>query len=279
MSISIIVDTLCDVPKVFLKKYNIIVMPLTVHFGEESFLDGVDITAEEFFSKLEKASELPKTSQVTPIEFIKTFSNEIEKGNKVLTILGSSKLSGTFNSAVLAKEEMKSSDIYIIDSEAISLGAGMLVIKAARLIEENKPIEEIFNLIQIAKKRMKHYIVLGSLKYIYKGGRISLSASVLGSVLNIKPILTVIDGRLDMLEKTRGMKKAVTTLLNIIENNKYDLNNKIIGINHSVYPEFADYLEEKIRSKYAVKEIIRGEVGSVIGTHAGPNCIAIYFEE
>ncbi len=279
MSISIVIDTLCDVPKAFIKKYGITVMPLTVHFGDESYLDGVDITPEEFFNKLSKANELPKTSQVTPAEFQKVFEKEIKKGKKVLTILGSSKLSGTHDSAVMAKEELSSGDIYIIDSESISLGAGMLVIKAARLIEEGKSIEEVFSVIQESKKKMKHLIILGELKYIYKGGRISLSSSVLGSVLNIKPMLTVIDGKLEMLERSRGMKKAIFALLDIIKNNGYDLNNKTIGINHSICPEYADFIEQMIKSEYDIKEIIRGEVGSVIGTHAGPNCVAVYFEE
>lgn len=279
MSITIVADTLCDVPKIFVDKYDIKVMPLTVHFGEESFSDGIDITPEEFFYKLSKASELPKTSQVTPAEFSKIFKKELEKGNKVLTILGSSQLSGTYSSAVMAKEELESDDIFIIDSESISLGAGMLVIKAARLIEEGKTFEEVYYAIHKSKKGVKHFIVLGELKYIYKGGRISLSSSVLGSVLNIKPILTVSEGKLEMIGKARGMKKAISNVLDIIKNNNYDLNNKIVGINHSVCEEYAYYIEQKISSGYKVKEIIRGKVGSVIGTHAGPNCVAVYFEE
>ena len=277
MPICIMTDTLCDVPQEFVKRYNIKVMPLTVHFGEESFLDGIDITAEEFFDKLAKANELPKTSQVTPSEFLKEFKEELEKGNTILAILGSSDLSGTYNSAVLAKEELGSDSIYIIDSEAITLGAGLLVIKAVRLAEEGKSVEDIFNIIEAVKKTMKHFFIIGDLKYIYKGGRISFSSSVLGSILNIKPILTVKDGKLEMIDKTRGMKKAISILMDMIKSKGWSLNNKIVGINHSICPEYADYIEQQIKSEYNVKEFIRGEVGSVIGTHAGPNCVAFYF--
>ena len=279
MSTYIIADTMCDVPREYIDKYNIKIMPLTVHFGEESYLDGIDITPEQFFNKLEKSVELPKTSQVTPVEFSKVFKEELNKGNKILAILGSSHLSGTHDSAILAKEELGSKDIFIIDSEAISLGAGMLVIKAAELAKEGKPAEEIYQIIEESKKKMRHLIVIGNLKYIYKGGRISFTSSVLGSVLNIKPILTVREGKLEMIDKTRGMKKAIAILLDTLKKNGLSLDNKIIGINHSICPEYADYIEQQIKLEYSVSEIIRGEVGSVIGTHAGPNCVAFYFEE
>lgn len=278
MSIRIIADTMCDVPIEFVKKYNIRVMPLKVHFGEESFLDGIDITAEEFFDRLAKADELPKTSQVTPSEFIKVFNEELGKGNTIITILGSSYLSGTYNSAILAKQQLGRENIHIIDSRAITLGAGMLVIKAARLAEEGKSPSEILKSIEMSKKRMKHFFVIGNLKYLYKGGRISLSASVIGSILNIKPILTVKNGKLEMIEKTRGIKKAISMMMDMIKENNWNLNDKIIGINHTLCSEHADYIEEIISNEYHVKEVIRGEVGSVVGTHAGPGCVALYFE-
>lgn len=278
MSICIMTDTMCDVPIEFVSKYNIRVMPLTVHFGEESFLDGVDITTEEFFERLVKTDELPKTSQVTPLQFNKAFNEELERGNTVIAVLGSSQLSGTYSSAILSKQNLGSEKIYIIDSEAVTLGAGMLVIKAARLAEEGKSAEEIVEIIEDSKKKMKQFFIIGNLKYIYKGGRISFSESVIGSILNIKPILTVKDGKLEMIEKTRGVKKAASIVLEMIKDKGWSLNDKIIGINHTLCPEYADYIEELINNEYNVKEIIRGQVGSVIGTHAGPGCLAFYFE-
>lgn len=278
MSICIMTDTMCDVPKEFVKRYNIKVMPLKVHFGEESFLDGIDITAEEFFERLAKADELPKTSQVTPLEFVKAFSEELEKENTVIAVLGSSHLSGTYNSAVIANEQLENRNIHVIDSEAITLGAGMLVIKAARLAEEGKSAEDIVRIIEESKKRMKQFLIIGDLKYIYKGGRISFSSSVIGSVLNIKPILTMTDGKLEMIEKSRGVKKAISILLDMIKDKGWTFNDKIIGINHTLCPEYADYIEELIKDEYHVKEIIRGKVGAVVGTHAGPGCVAFYFE-
>lgn len=278
MAITILTDTLCDVPNEFVEKYNIRVLPLTVNFGEESYRDGIDITADEFFRKLEDSEELPKTSQINPPKFESVFKEELKRNNTVVAILGSSELSGTYNSAVIAKNNLESHNIYIIDSKAVTLGAGLLVIKAARLADEGKSVEDIVKAIEEAKNNMKQYFVIGSLKYLYKGGRISLSVSVLGSILNIKPLITVIDGKLEMMEKTRGVKKAIAIMMNTIKNNGWTLDNKVVGINHTVCHEYAEYVEETINKLYKPKEIIRGEVGSVIGTHAGPGCVALHFE-
>ena len=278
MAITILTDTMCDVPREFVEKYNIKVLPLLVNFGEESFRDGIDITVDEFFKRLETSQELPTTSQINPPQFESIFKEEIGKNNTIIGILGSSKLSGTYNSAMIAKNMVANDKIHIIDSEAVTLGAGMLVIKAARLAQEGRTSEEIVKEIEKSKKRLKQFFIVGNLKYLYKGGRISLSASVLGSILNIKPIITTVNGKLEMLEKTRGVKKAISILMDMIKDNGWSLNDKIIGINHTICPEYADYVEELINMEYKPREIIRGEVGSVVGTHAGPGCVALHFE-
>lgn len=278
MAIRIITDTMCDVPEYCIKRYNIRVMPLTVHFGEETYKDGVDLTLDEFLKKLEESETMPTTSQVPPLEFYETFKEETDKGNSIVAILGSSELSGTYNSAVVAKEQLKEADIHVIDSGGVTLGAGMLVIKAARLAEQGLSSEEIAKNIEESKQRMKYILVVDTLKYLHKGGRLSLSASVLGSILNIKPILTMKDGKLELFEKARGIKKALSIVMDTIKDNGWSLDDKIIGINHIADPEHMRILEEYITKEYKVKEIIRGEVGSVVATHGGPGAVAIYFE-
>lgn len=278
MAITILTDTMCDVPQEYVERYNIRVLPLMVNFGEESFRDGIDITPDEFFKRLEASEQLPKTSQINPPQFESLFREEIGNNNAVIGILGSSKLSGTYNSAMIAKNMVDNVDIHIIDSKAVTLGAGLLVIKAARLAQEGRTAEEIVSEIEEAVKRLKQFFIIGNLKYLYKGGRIPLSASVIGSIFNIKPIITTVDGKLEMLEKTRGIKKAISVMMDMIDGKGWTLDGKIIGINHSLCTEHADYIEEIINTKYKTKEIIRGEVGSVIGTHAGPGCVALHFE-
>lgn len=276
--IKIITDSICDVPKEYAKKYGIRVMPLTVHFGDESYKDGVDFTLEEFLAKLEKADVLPTTSQVTPAAFLKVYKKEISSGNKIISIHASSQLSGTYNSALLAKEQIGSKDIEVIDTEAITMGAGILAIKAARLAEEGLTQEKIVEEIERSKNRVKHMLIVGTLKYLHKGGRLSLSASVAGSILNIKPILTVVHGKLELFEKARGMKKAIAVIMNTIKENNWTLDDKIIGINHIADPDHLNMLEEELTGEYNIKEIIKGEAGSVIATHGGPGAVALYFE-
>jgi len=269
---------MCDVPQEYVERYNIRVLPLLVNFGEESFRDGIDITPDDFFRRLENSEQLPTTSQINPPQFECVFREEIGNNNTVIAILGSSKLSGTFNSAMIAKDMVDSDNIHIIDSKAVTLGAGLLVIKAAKLAQEGRTAEEIVSEIEEATNRLKQFFIIGNLKYLYKGGRISLSASVLGSILNIKPIVTTVDGKLEMQEKTRGMKRAISVIMDMIEEKGWTLNDKVIGINHSICAEDAYYFEEVINAKYKPKEIIRGGVGSVVGTHAGPGCVALHFE-
>jgi len=278
MAVKIITDTMCDVPKGLAEKYGIRIMPLTVHFGEESYKDGIEITTEDFYSKLESSENLPTTSQVPPIEFLEVFKEELDMGNEIICINGSSKMSGTYNSAVLAKNQLESDNIHVIDSEGVTMGAGLLAIKAARLAEQGMSIGDIVSEIRESVKRMKYFYIVDTLKYLHKGGRISISAAVLGSILNIKPIITIKDGKLELIDKSRGIKKAIATAIDIIKENGWTLENKVIGINHTIAPENLALLEEYLLREYKVKEIIRGEVGSVVATHAGPGAVAFYFE-
>jgi DegV family protein with EDD domain len=278
MAVRIITDTMCDVPKDMADRYSIRIMPLTVHFGDESYKDGIDITKEQFYNKLEASQNLPTTSQVPPIEFLDVFKTELEKGNDVICINGSSQMSGTYNSALLAKNQLESDKIFVIDSEGVTMGAGMLSIKAARLAEQGVSTEDIVNEIRESVNRMKYFYIVDTLKYLHKGGRISLSASVLGSILNIKPIITIKDGKLELIDKARGIKKALSATFDIIRDNGWTLENKVVGINHTISPENFALLEEHLVKNYNVKEIIRGEVGSVVATHAGPGAVAMYFE-
>lgn len=278
MAVKIITDSMCDVPTGMAEQYDIRIMPLTVHFGNESFKDGIGISKEEFYSKLETCDELPTTSQVPPIEFLTAFKEELDNGNEIICINGSSQLSGTYNSAILAKVQLESEKIHIIDSEGVTMGAGLLAIKAARLAEQGMTSTDIEVEIRNSVKRMRYFYIVDTLKYLHKGGRISLSASVLGSILNIKPILTIKEGKLEMIDKARGIKNALSATFDIIENNGWTLENKVVGINHTISPKNFALLEQYLTKNYKVKEIIRGEVGSVVATHAGPGAVAIYFE-
>lgn len=278
MGIKIITDSICDVPRKYVERYGIKVIPLTVNFADESYKDGVELTLEEFLAKLEKSEVLPTTSQVPPAAFIEAYKEEIASGNKVISIHGSSHLSGTCSSAVMVREQIGKEDIHVIDSMGISLGAGLLVIKAARLAEEGLEAEEIVKQIEASRQKMKSFFILDTLKYLHKGGRLSLSASLLGSVLNIKPIITLVDGKLDLFEKTRGMKRAISAVMSTIKDKGWSMDGKVVGLNHIANPEHRDIMEEELKKEFNIKEIIRGEAGTVIATHGGPGAVAVHFE-
>jgi DegV family protein with EDD domain len=278
MGIKIITDSMCDVPLEYIKRYGIRVIPLTVNFGDETYKDGIDLTMEEFLAKLEKAELLPTTSQVPPGSFLEVFKEETDHGNVVISIHGSSQMSGTYNSAVMARDQLGGENVHVIDSMAITLGAGILVIKAARLAEEGLSPEEIVKEIEDSKQRLKSLLILDTLKYLHMGGRLSLSAAIAGSILNVKPILTVNNGKIELCGKARGIKKSISAVMDMLKENGWSLENKVIGINHIADPQHMKMLEDELRIKYKIKEIIRGEVGSVVATHGGPGAVAFYFE-
>ncbi len=278
MKIKIITDSMSDIPKKIQDELNIRVIPLTVHFGEKTYIDGIDINSEKFFNLLDLASTLPTTSQVPPGEFEKAFREELKTYDKLIVINGSSKLSGTYNSARIAASEFNDGDVTVIDSLLVTFALGFLVIKAARMIKHGKSAEEIIREVEYSRQRIRCLFAVDTLKYLLKGGRLSLVQAIAGSILNVKPILTMIDGELKVIEKARGMKKALLYIESYAHENNIKLDGKIIGINHAIQKSAADMLEKDMKSKYKIKEVLRSEVGSVVGTHSGPGCVAAYFE-
>ena len=274
--IRVVTDSVSDIPKELAAELNIEVLPLIVNFGEKSYRDGVDLTSEDFFQLMKETSILPTTSQVAPGDFIRVFEDNIQKGNSVIVILISSQLSGTFSSAVAARKIVERGDIEIIDSQGVTFGQGLIVVEAARMAKKGCGKEEILKRVLYMKDHMQYKFVLDTLEYLHKGGRLSATSAFVGNLLNIKPILTVKDGKLVLEDKVRGRKKALKWLTDWIESNNIDLSNQTIGINHSNDEAFAHELIEIIKHKYEVKEIITSKVGCVVGTHAGPGAVAMY---
>ena len=277
MKIKVITDSVSDIPKKLVDDLNIRVVPLSVHFGNDVYRDGVDLTSEEFFEKLKNADKLPTTSQVTPGEFIEVFSEELLENEALIVILMSSKMSGTYNAAIKAKEYLENDNIYVLDSKAISFGYGMMVIEAARMTLKGKKIEEIVSRVQYMSENMQYFFVVDTLEYLLKGGRLSKTEAVLGKVLNIKPIITIEDGVLKSLGKVRGRKRAIKWIQNWLDESNIDFSTRNIGLFHATSKENLNELRILIEENYDFKEILESEVGTVVGTHSGPGCIAISF--
>ena len=276
MKTRIIVDSTADLFTEL--KSRVDVVPLTVHFGEEEYLDGVTIDHKTFYEKLIESDVLPTTSQATPDSFIKEFQKIKENGDSAVVITISSKLSGTYQSAVIATEDFD--NIYIVDSGSAAIGSGILAERALKLADDGMNAREIAKLLNEEKEKIVIIALFDTLEYLKKGGRISKTAAFAGSVLNIKPVLSVIDGEITVLGKARGSKMGNNLLVEEIEKvGGVDFEKPVLlgftGLSDALllkYIEDSKYLWEK-----GLKDIRYTAIGSVIGTHAGPGAIAAAF--
>lgn len=277
MSIRIVIDSTSDVTNEIIEKYNLKMVPLTVNFENESFLDKVELSSAEFFEKLAKSEKLPTTSQVSPGAFVEAFSEILLEGDQVLGIFLASEFSGTYDSARIAKDMIGSDNIRIIDSRSVCLGTFALILEAIELVNKNKTIDAIVSELEKAKENIVAVAGLDTLKYLEKGGRLSKGQAVVGSLLNIKPIIEIKDGKLAVIEKIRGKNKTIKWFDEWIEKNNYDLSDKTVLLFHARSEEQLKILRDTIEEKYKIKNIIEQEIGSVIGTHTGPGVLGIGF--
>ncbi|SHH28707.1 DegV family protein [Tepidibacter thalassicus] len=276
--VKIVTDSVSDLPKEYIEKYNINVIPLKIIFGEEMYKDRVDITPEKVLERIEKNNEFPKTSQITPFEFVEVFDDLTKDGDEVLAILMSSKMSGTYNSALIAKNELSDRNIEVVDSKAITLGYGLIVIEAAKMAKEGKSLDEIKKRAEEMVDKMEYLMVVDSLEYAYKGGRISKTQYVLSNFLNIKPIVTLKDGEMVVKNKVRGRKKVLRWIIEYLESNNINLDDKVIGINHVNDIEYLEKLKSMLVEKFNPKEIVISDVGCTVAVYSGLSAIALYFE-
>lgn len=277
MGIRIVIDSTSDVTDEIIEKYNLKMVPLTVNFENESFLDKVELSSSEFFEKLEKAEKLPTTSQVSPGAFVEAFSEILLEGDQILGIFLASEFSGTYDSARIAKDMIGSDNIRIIDSRSVCLGTFSLILEAIRLVNEKKTIDQIVAELEATKDKVVAIAGLDTLKYLEKGGRLSKGQAVVGSILNIKPVIEIKDGKLAVIEKVRGKNKTIKWIDEWIEKNNYDLSDKTVLLFHARSYDQLKVLRETIEEKYKIKEIIEQEIGPVIGTHAGPGVLGVSF--
>ena len=276
MKTRIIIDSTMDLSPELKSKVSIV--PLTVHFGDEEYIDGVTIDHKAFYEKLVETDVHPSTSQATPDAFIKEYEKAKAAGEGAVVITLSSKLSGTYQSAQIAAEDYE--NVFLVDSGSVTIGGGILVEYALRLLNEGLEAKEIAEKLEEAKERIIIIALVDTLEYLKKGGRISKTVAFAGAVLNIKPVLAVEDGEITILGKARGSKMGNNLLVQEIE--------KSGGVNFGM-PVLLGYsgLSDALLLKYiedsnslwegGLDEIHYTSIGSVIGTHAGPGAIAAAF--
>ena len=272
--IKIITDSTADLPQELYDKYDIEVLPVVINFGEESYLDRVDINAEMLLKRMEQEKELPTTGQIIPNRFIDCYKKYLDQGYKIITILMSSAMSGTYQSACIAKNTIESDDIFIVDSQNIAPALGILVLKACALLEKSYTAEEIVKELEEDKNKVETRMCFESLDNLIKGGRISKTAGVVGTVLGVKLVLNIKDGLMSVKDKVRGSKKACKKIIADFEEVELDSDVPVLLVyasNIEIKKDFVEYLEGN-NIKY-----IECPLGSTVCVHSGPHCCGLVF--
>ncbi|RDY23746.1 DegV family protein [Romboutsia maritimum] len=271
----IVCDGLADIPQKLINEYDIDVVPLSIVFGDKEYMDGIDITKEEFYKMLRENEVLPKTSQVTYAHFREVFEKYIKEGKKILYIGGSSNMSGTYQSAVMAKNDIDG-EIYTFDSLSASIGMSAIVLSAARLLKEERTIEEIIEHITYIKENISVLFTVDNLEYLQKGGRLSLAKATIGNLLNIKPILGIEEGYIKLNSQARGKKQVISKLVESIKNNHgVDLDGKQVVIGCGDNDKDIELLKNELNKQCSISDIISVKMGSCICAHTGPAILGI----
>lgn len=277
MSIRIITDSTCDIPAAEGQKLGIKIVPLTVSFGDQSFKDGVDLTPAMFYSMLKTSKVMPTTSQISVGAFIEAFSDpSIGPEDEVLVITISSKLSGTYQSACIAKNSVENRSITIIDSQSVSYGLALLVKHALKLRDMGLPLSEIVHQIDTVKTRLKVYATFATLKYLHKGGRLSGAGAIAGTVLGIKPIIEVKNGEIIVASKQKGAKAAYRWIGEQIKQYGVADNTTTYFLKADAEKEIEEFMGEAGRICPIPNAAVR-DIGVVVGTHVGNGGVGVAF--
>ncbi|MGG0124562.1 DegV family protein [Bacillus paranthracis] len=281
MGVKIITDSAADLPVELLQAYDIDLIPLRVYDeAETEYLDGVTLESVTLLQKMREGA-VYRTSLPSLETFQEKFVSYAKEGNPCIYLAFSSELSGTYQSSVLIKEEVKETyanlDLEIIDTKCASLGQGLVVLEAAKMAKDGASKEDILKRIDFLMNHMEHIFTVADLQYLVRGGRLSKVAGFIGGLLNIKPILNVEEGKLVPLEKVRGKKKVLGRIVDIMEERGKELKGQTIGITHGDDLETAEALKALITERFGCEVFIVNTIGAAIGAHTGPGVITLFF--
>ncbi|MFC9448226.1 DegV family protein [Bacillus cereus] len=281
MGVKIITDSAADLPVELLQAYDIDLIPLRVYDeAETEYLDGVTLESVTLLQKMREGA-VYRTSLPSLETFQEKFVSYAKEGNSCIYLAFSSELSGTYQSSVVIKEEVKETyadlDLEIIDTKCASLGQGLVVLVAAKMAKDGASKEDILNRVAFLMNHMEHIFTVADLQYLVRGGRLSKVAGFIGGLLNIKPILNVEEGKLVPLEKVRGKKKVLSRIVDIMEERGKDLKGQTIGMTHGDDLETAEALKALITERFGCEVFIVNTIGAAIGAHTGPGVITLFF--
>jgi len=276
--VKIAVDSTLDLSKELIEEFDIDVWPLTLSFGpNEVYYDGIDITTEELYQKVEEKKVLPKTSAATPGELYKIFKQYLDDGYDLIYTGIGSKLSSSYNNAMMAREELEAEDrIEVIDSGNLSTGIGLLVLKACKYRDEGLNVHEIADEVRKFVPLVKSQFLVKTLDYLHKGGRCSGVAKLLGNILKIKPLIVVRDGSMSVGAKPRGkMINCISSLIDMLKEDLGNIDEDFVFVTHSIADEEAAILVPQVKTLCPGMRVEETRAGGIISTHCGPGTIGI----
>lgn len=276
--IAIVTDSTAYLPTDTIHKFGITVVPLMVNFGQESHKEGVEITADQFFARLASEKSLPTTSQPSVGEMVQAYERLLQTHDSIIGIFISSKLSGTAHSAETAAR-MVEGDISVIDSKITSSGQARLVLAACEMIEQGLDKETIVEKLNVMVESIKAYFIVDSLDHLHRGGRISGVSALIGSLLQVKPILHVQDGKLELLEKVRTRKKSLARITELVKTAQDPNKHLTLTIVYTDNPSDAAEVAEQAKANFPGASIATAQIGPVIGTHVGPGLIGFIYDQ
>ena len=270
----IVTDSTSYLPLKLLEQYDIRVVPLNVHFGEDHvYQEGVNLTNDQFYKMLAEAPELPTTSQPSPGQFRDVFGELTEAGHQVVCIVISQKMSGTYQSALEASRAFPDADITVIDSEFVAGGLAVMTLAAAEMTADGRSLDQIVQRVEQMKQDTRLFFVVDTLEYLQKGGRIGTASALLGTMLKVKPILTVSEGIVQPVDRVRTKRKAVQRVLAEMEDSVSPNQPALVTVMHALAPDEARELETEAQRRLQCERILTIDIGSVVGIHAGPGVV------
>ncbi|MBM3144608.1 MAG: DegV family protein [Chloroflexi bacterium] len=276
--VAIVTDSTAYIPPDLVKQYQITVVPQVLIWGEETLLDGIDIQPSEFYERLKTADVMPKTSQATVATFKEIFEHLVGEGKDILAVLISDKLSGTINSYTQAVEFFPGANIDLVNSESVAMMLGFQALEAARAAQKGASLAECKAIAEDARGRTGVIFAVDTLEFLHRGGRIGGASRFLGTALQLKPILTVLDGRVEAIERVRTKKKAHARLIELLEERTVGSKSvKLATLHASALEDARELLKEAEERLGNVEESIFSEVSPVVGTHAGPGTVGLAY--
>lgn len=274
--VKILTDSSCDIDLERAEKMGIEIVPIEVHFGEESYRAGIDLSTQEFYEKLKTVDKLPTTTQITPVTFEEIFRKHIDNGDEIVGMFISAEMSGTYQNALLAKNMIGSDKIHIVNTLQTTFGLGLLLSEACAMRDRGMDGKTIYEKVTELVPRVKLLASVETLKYLKMGGRLSAATAMVGGILGIYPVITIENGKVITVGKARGRAAASR----VIESQIKDIgisSDYGVTFGHSACPDVCAAFEKQFSEYVGKRQVMSSEIGCIVGTHVGPGAVGIAF--